>query len=226
MQDYKIPQPMLFDFYEPSTSTLELFPMVWRAAEELTSPDVQIRLAALDSLLELDAPRLSPLVAYVLATRIIDPDLELRYRVIRAIGRLLSLDTKGNVTPEPVRQHLRAYLSQMSRRGILDLLEIGEKFPSAESEVASLLNICSHAGGVLAEIVADRRAPLGMRRQAVHYIGRVGFLSAISTLERVSGRIESRLSGQKAMPFAPPSAPDEVALLPSIQTALNLLHQP
>lgn len=36
-------QPTLFDFTGSSSGTVELFPTVWSAAEELTSPDPEFR---------------------------------------------------------------------------------------------------------------------------------------------------------------------------------------
>ena len=226
MSGVSLTQPLLFDQLDTATGTVELFPAVWRAAEELSSPDAATRHDALDRLVELDAPRLSPLVAYVLVTRIIDPDIELRLRVVSILGKILSLKGEGKDTPESVRQHLKGYLSLMSHRGLLPVLEVAEKYPSSESDVAALLNACSHAGTLLADMVVDRRAPMGMRRQAVNFIGQVGFLNAIPALERLAERLETRMSGQKSMPFAPPSRSEEMTLLPAVQAALTFLRQP
>jgi hypothetical protein len=226
MSDPGLVQPMLFEFSDTATSVVELFPAVWGAVEGLTAPDVDIRHQSLDQLLEWDAPRISPLVAYVLASRIIDSDLTLRFRVVQTIGDVFSSKDINKIAPVAVRQHLRAYLSQMTRRGILCLLEVSEHFPAAESQVASMLNACPQAGSILAEIMADRRLPLTIRKQAIHYIGRVGFLDAVSALKRMEERLVSRMNGQKAMPFAPPGEPDQVSLLPAIQVALTMLREP
>ena len=57
-------------------------------------------------------------------------------------------------------------------------------------------------------------------------IGRVGFLDALSSLERLENKLETRLNGQKTMPFAPPPSLDEADLLPAIRMALNSLRIP
>ena len=104
MQDH-ISQPVLFTFTDSATGVAELFPEVWSALEELTSPVVDVRLSALDRLLAIDAPRLSPLVAYVLATRLDDPEIEVRFRVVQALGDVLAPQDSSLETPEIVRRH-------------------------------------------------------------------------------------------------------------------------
>ncbi len=219
-------QPTLFDFSDSSSGVVELFPAVWGALEELTAPDVGTRREALDRLLELDAPRLSPLVASVLSTRLVDPDLELRFRVVRALGEVLSPSDPAKSPSPAVRLHVKFNLSQMRRREVDALLQVAERYLPAESDIATLLNACSNAGTALADIVSDRKEPLATRRQAINFIGRVGFIDAIPALEKLAERLESRMNGQKAMPFAPPSELDEKSLLPAVQAALALLEMP
>jgi hypothetical protein len=220
-------QPAFIEVAETSIGVAELFPAVWNAAEGLTSPITRIRSEALDRLLELGAPRLSPLVAYLLATRLIDPDISLRYRVIQILGELLALDEQGRLAPEPVRRHLSGYLAQMRTRNIFALLEVAVSDPRAEPHISRLLNACPFAGNHLAEILADRNITLPIRQQAAYFIGRVGFLDALPTLERLAARLGTRLSGQQSMPFAPPpSGQDESELLPVVQNALRLLRFP
>jgi hypothetical protein len=224
--DINLSQPMLFDFADTATGAMELFPEIWSATQNLTSPELLTRREALDRLIVLDAPRLSPLVAYVLATRIFDPDLDFRRRVIETLGKILNTKETGKLTPEAVRTHLKGFCLQMEYRGVLQLLEVTETFPESESSVAALLNLCSHSGVVLAETMVDRKVPLTLRQQAINFIGRVGFLDAIPALERMEERLESRANGQKTMPFAPLSASDESSLLPVIQATLTLLKRP
>jgi hypothetical protein len=57
-------------------------------------------------------------------------------------------------------------------------------------------------------------------------IGRVGYLDALPALERLLARLESRLHGQQAMPFAPKSSLEEAELLPDLQLTLTLLRSP
>lgn len=219
-------QPTFFDVIETSSGLIELFPAVWSAAEGLISPDARTRITAFDRLLELGAPRLSPLISYLLATRIIEPDLPLRCRIVRALGDLLVLDEHGHQAPEAVRRYMIAYLAQMRTRPIFCLLQVAIADPSLEAHVTRLLNTCPHAGGHLAEIFSDRGASLPLRQQAVHFVGLVGFLDAIPALERLAARLEARRNGQQSMPFAPPSGPqqNESDLLPEIHKTLGLLR--
>lgn len=219
------PQPLLFDLDE-STARLELFPAVWSAAESLVSKDTGVRRDAFEQLVELQAPRYSPLVAYVIATRISDPDIPFRARIVNTLGEVLSPDVDGLPAPEHVRQTLTAYLAQMRTRHTFALLQALVEDPSLEKHVALLLNASPYAGNHLGDILSDRKVPMEVRKQAGRMIGRVGFLDALPTLERLSTRLQARLNGQSSMPFAPHSPKDELDLLPIIQTALTLLRAP
>jgi hypothetical protein len=218
-------QPTFFEVIETSTGLLELFPAVWSAAEGLTSPDVRSRNAALNRLLELGAPRLSPLISYLLTTRITDPDLSLRCRIVQILGDLLVVDERGHQAPDAVRRHMISYLAQMRTRPIFCLLQAAIADPSLEAHITRLLNTCPHAGTHMAEIFSDRGAPLHMRQQAVHFVGQVGFLEVVPALERLAVRLEARRIGQQSMPFAPPPATqDESELLPEINQTLWMLR--
>jgi hypothetical protein len=219
-------QPMLFDAADTAAGAVELFPEVWRATEGLSSPDLMVRRESLDRLIILDAARLSPLVAYVVATRIVEPDLELRHRVVEVLGKIFLPNETGKLTPPEVRIQLSAYFMLVEHHGVLRLLEVADAFPDSESQVAAILNVCSQSGAILAEVMSDRKVSLGLRRQAINFIGRVGFLDAIPALERLETRLESRINGQKPMPFAPLSIADENSLLPIVQATLTLLREP
>jgi hypothetical protein len=217
---------MLFDFSDTASGAVEFFPEVWGATELLTSPDLIERRDALDRLIVLDAPRLSPLVAYIVATRIFDTDMVIRQKAVDILGKILNPRETGKLAPPSVRLHLKAYFSQIGIRGFLNLLEVAESYPESEAKISSLLNICSQSGDFLVQVMSDRKTPFEIRRQAIVFIGRVGFLEAIPALEKFENRLESRLNGQKSMPFAPPSSPDENSLLPFIQATLTLLRAP
>jgi hypothetical protein len=221
---YNVSQPTLFDFTETTTGALELFPSVWSALEELTAPEVVLRQSALDRLIELDAHRLSPLVAYLIATRLDDPDIGLRTRVVFILGEMFTPNEDGMPTTESVRHYLMYHLSHMRTRPIYALLEVAEYDPQSISSIARLLNVSPHASKHLSDIMADRKVPIPIRCQAVYYIGQVGYLDAIPALERIASRLESRLNGQQSMTFAPPSFADEANLLPEIQNALSSLR--
>lgn len=224
--DINLSQLLLFDNTDTATGALEFFPEVWLATENLTSPDLLKRRDAIDRLIVLDAPRLSPLVAYLVATRIFDPDLEFRFKVVGVLGKILNPRETGKLAPPVVRLHLKEYCSQMGKRGYIKLLEVAEVYPEAASSIGSLLNLCSLSGEILTKIMSDRKMPFEIRRQAIIFIGRVGFLEAIPALERFESRLEARISGQKSMPFAPPSSPEGSSLLPDVQATLALLREP
>ncbi|HEX9028950.1 MAG TPA: hypothetical protein VF823_07240 [Anaerolineales bacterium] len=219
-------QPPLFELGEPSAETLELFPAVWAAAELLVSPEAPRRRSGLERLAELKAARVSPLVAYLLATRLLDPELELRGRVVRLLDTVLSADDQGRLAHPAVRQALTGWLVTMRTRPIYALLQVAESDPSLDGPVTNLLNACPFAGSQLASLLAERKTPLSIRRQAARFIAMVGYLEAVPTLERLETRLASRQEGQQAMPFLPPDPTDEVALLPAVQAALNSLRAP
>jgi hypothetical protein len=219
-----ISQPTLFSYSDTSLGTVELFPAVWSAVEELASSEASLRMAALHRLQALDAPRLSPLVAYMIATRIDDPDLPLRAQVIRIVSILLSIDESGRSAPERVQRYLIAYLNQMRMRPIYALLQAGIEFPHLDSDIARLLNSSPYAGNHLADILVDRKKSVAVRREAARYISIVGYLDALPVLERLESRLATRMNGQQYMPFAPPQVTDERELLPVVQSALAVLR--
>ena len=221
----RLPQPSLF-VLEDSTGQFELFPAVWVAIEDLTLPDAETRHKALDRLLELNAPRFSPIVTYLLATRLTDPDIKLRARIVETLGDILTPDNEGHPAPDDVRNSLILLLSQARTRQVFALLQVLSDDNTLESHAAHLINACPYASNHLLDILNDHKAPLDVRKQAAVMIGRVGFLDALSSLERLESKLETRLNGQKAMSFAPPPSLDEADLLPAVRTALNTLRTP
>lgn len=220
-------QPNLFDFPASAVGVAELFPAAWAAMELLISSSLEERLTGFDQLMELDAHRVSPLIAYVLATRLEDPDIDLRAKVVGALGGLLYQGGGSNpLTPPAVKQSIRSYLTHMRRRKVFALLQVAEYHPQTQSDVAAMFRSCSNAGKVLVDIFSDRRLSLEIRRQAIQFAGIVGFLEAVPRLERLAERLESRINGQRSIPFAPPVDPEEQSLLHVIQTALTQLNTP
>jgi len=219
-------QPTLFNYGEATNGALELFPAVWIATEALVSPELALRQQGLSQLNELGAPRLSPLVAAVLATRLTEPDLELRRQVVYTLGDILARDEVGRAAPETVRQIVVYTLSQMRQRPLFALLQVAVIDPMAAVPISRLLNACPYAGRHMADILSERKHPLAIRRMAVHFIGLVGYLEAIPSLERLLTRLEARVVGQHMMPFAPQAPIDEVDLLPEIRAALADLRAP
>jgi len=220
-------QPKLFYLPETSAGQLELFPAVWAATEGLTRPNREARRAALEELARLGAARFSPLVAYMLATRLADPEVEIRALAVGQCAELLTPTGPGETAPEAVLEVLVAYLSRMRTRQIYGLLQTLVAKPGLLKPITRLLDYSPYAGNHLADVVVSKRAPLSIRLHAVRLIGAVGYCDAIPALERMQARLEARLEGQQSMSFAPPSPGDESAkLLPEIRTALNILNAP
>jgi HEAT repeat protein len=211
---------------EESIGTVELFPEVWSALEDLTKPKLESRRNAIERLINLEAPYYSPLVTYLLATRITEGDLSLRARVVETLGNILS--PKENIIPAPqdVRTSLQHYTSGFRTRQIFALLEVSAADNSMEDHVSRLIDACPYAGRHLIDILKDRKIPIDIRRQAARMIGKVGYLDALPALEKLEGRVEARLFGQKAMSFAPHEKPNEAKLLPAIRDALRVLRAP
>jgi hypothetical protein len=215
----------LLELKETTLSRLDFLPVVWEAAAALISPELETRFSGLRRLEETNAVRHHPLVSYLLTTRIVEPDIELRTRVIKALASAFS-DGDGYTTSEAVRLYLRTCLGGMRVRQIFALLQVADFDPSVEPMVAALLSYCSFAGGHLSEILLNRQSPLTIRKRAVHFIGRIGFLDALPCLERLENRLESRLNGKRSEVDYMFDENEEVSLLPLIQDTLSLLRAP
>jgi hypothetical protein len=224
-----------------------VLPALWQSAEALTSPDVIARSEGLSLLVKSNAVRQSPLVAYLVATRLADPDIALRERIVQVLADALvisppvtpSPDAEGegdHPVPGEVQRNLINYLEGLRTRQIYAMLQVVEFDAASEPLVSSLLSYCSFAGDHLADILTDRDAPLSMRKQAAYYIGSIGYLDALPALNRLAARLESRckgrfnLNGASSNPefgeVPPPDEDDEASLLPIIQNSLQLLNAP
>ena len=220
----EVMQPTLIPPEGGTTGALELFPAVWSAAEALISLQVRQRLEGLAELQRLGAPRLLPLVAYLVATRLADPSLELRKKALVLCTSLLERDAEGQLAPEGVRQAVINYVSQMRTRPIYGLLQVVDHAPELLEHLARLFNTSPYAGRHLMDLLADRKTPLGLRQKAADLIGQVGYLEAATALERLELRLSARSSGQQSMPFAPADSASEADLLPAVRRALLLLR--
>ena len=219
-------QPNLISLELPETQALlELFPGVWMAAEQLGSQDVTRRHQALDELLRTNAPRISPLIGYLLTTRILDPDLRLRMRIVEALANVMRRDSDGKYAVDSVRSHIIAGLTYVGEIGILALLELAEKDQTLIPHISKLINFIPKAGENLKVFAGNREQKIEIRRMAIFFIGRIGYVEAIGELNRLRNRIETRHEGQKRMPFAPPAADDrEEGLLQEINKTLSALR--
>ncbi len=205
----------------PADLRADLLPEVWQAAEALAAPELETRWQGVKRLAGLDAARQYPLVAYVLATRLIEPDIALRARVVELLGAALCASDPAAPIHPGAYANLLAYLGGMRTRPIYALLQVAEFDAATEPMVAALLSYCSYAGEHMAEILANRDLLIEVRWQAAHFIGRLGFLDALPTLERLTARMELR-----NVRSLDPERLDEANLLLEMRQAIEILRAP
>jgi predicted O-linked N-acetylglucosamine transferase (SPINDLY family) len=222
----ELSQLTLFETAASSQARLELFPAVWAAADALTSPDEATRRTGLAELSRLGAARFSPLVVYVLATRLNEPDLPMRAQAARLLAQVLQPVADGKYAPDNVRLTLKQALAQMRTRQVFALLQAVEADAEVQPCVVTLLGECSYAGNHLVDIFSNRSLPMWARKLSIVMCGEVGFLTALPALERLAGRLEARQNGQQSMPFLPKDSGDKGELLPILKQAIARLRAP
>jgi len=208
---------------DPSNLDFEWSQEVWQTAEKLVSPRSGDREEALDTLVEKGAPRNSPLVAYLLATRISDPDLEVRFHMIKVLGEMLAGENSGEYIPDPVLQQLHGFLAHLNKNQILDMLEIADQYLSSEESLLRILKLCSYAGSVMSGIVNDRKLPISIRQRAIYFCGEIGFLETTSVLQRLVQLVEKRNQKQARVPLRKKTQ-EESKLYPFAIAALEKLN--
>ncbi|MCJ7717166.1 MAG: hypothetical protein MUO54_11695 [Anaerolineales bacterium] len=195
---------------------------IWQAAEGLVSPKAAEREKALDYLIDLGALVKSPLIAYLLATRLSDPDLEVRYHVVQALGSVLPGNERGIEMLDPILMQLQSYLAYINTDQVLDLLEVSEQYLSAEENLIKIFKLSSYAGNRLSGIVNDRKKPLEIRQKAIFFCGEIGYLETSTTLKILVSRIEKRNQLLTRSPFRKKEL-DENQLYPYAVAALEKL---
>lgn len=214
----------LFDYGESVSNVVELFPAVWQATECLTSPDSSVRERGLEALFELGAQKVSPLVAYMVATCLNDQEIAIRRQVTYILADLLIKDASGKPIHEEVRKVVVNYLHKLNETTIYGLLEITLIDPEVEKSVFHLLNACPYAGRHLGDILNNWKNPIQIRQKAVYFIGWVGYLEELPVLERLYSRLEARQNGQTMMSFVPPSSKSDEDILPALRVAIRQLQ--
>jgi len=213
----------LFVYGEPTANILEVLPAVWNATESLASSEPVTRHHGIDALVELGVQRVSPLVAYMVATCLNDPDIYIRRRVSYILADLIVNDPVMNQTPDNVRKTVTNYLHNMREETIFGLLEVALMDPLVEKSIYHLFNASPHAGKYLGDILSQYKYPLAIRQKAIYYVGLVGYTEALPVLERLLNRLEARLHGQYAMPFAPPSIKSDDDIMPDLRIVIHQL---
>jgi hypothetical protein len=215
----------LFIYGESVTNIVEVFPAVWKSTESLTSPDVITRQRGIDNLIEIGAQKVSPLVAYMIAICVSDPDLFIRRRVTFILADLIATTASPMQTPDEVRKVVFNYLHNMREATVYGLLEVSVADQHADEAIFHLLNACPYAGKYLGEILSDWKNPLQIRQKAIYFVGLVGYLETLPALERLFNRLEARQNGQYLMEFAPQSIKSDTDLLPYLRVAIDQLNK-
>jgi len=164
---------------------------IWIAAENLVSAMPLEREQALDFLRDKGIFKSSPLAAYLLATRTIDEDLEVRYHSIQILGELLDFeDSSGMGLTDLALKHVHGFFAQIGKDQMIRLLEVRESYLAAENALLNIFKIFSYAGDILSGIVNDRKIPASIRQVAIFLGGEAGFLELVPVFQNLIQRIE------------------------------------
>lgn len=207
-----------------SQVVLELFPEIWQIAEKISSPNLQTRQKALAELRKTKAARVSPLIAYLLATRILDPEVKFRTSVVEDVSKVMQVDDEGKHAEDAVRTQVVSTLSSLDKSGLMALVEAAVYENSQIENVITLVNYVPNAGEMLREFAADRQLDISIRMMAITLLGQVGYVAALPELERIQNRLQTRQQGQQSMPFAPAQKTSELELLPSLKRSILILR--
>jgi hypothetical protein len=211
---------------ETTPAELDGLSAVWQAAEALSSPNLEARRAGFDSLIAVRAHTRYPLIAYLIATRLADPNMKFRSHIARIVVEILDAKHPGNHVLEAARIRLADYISQMRIRSIYALLQLAESGLSTVDDIAKILNYNPYAGAHLSDILSNWQMPVSIRKRAVILIERVGYIDALPILERVASRLESRYSDKQMSLWELEKGNGEASLLPVVKRALAVLQAP
>jgi hypothetical protein len=211
----------LFVDTEPAENSAEVLLLVWSATECLASPDVLTRQHGIDAILDLKAHKVSPLVAFMLATRLGDEDIYIRRRVIYVLGEMVTWKSTISQTMDNIRMTVSHYLHNMSEATIFGLLEVAVLDPGAEQPIYNILNMCPYAGRYLGNVITEWKNPLPIRQKAIQFIGMVGYTEMLPVLQRLLDRLETRQNGQFSMSFAPHLTRSDEDIIPYLRIAIN-----
>jgi hypothetical protein len=195
------------------------FNQIWAAAELLISPELSKRKKGFERLIELDAVKQYPIIVYLLASKLSEPDFSLRSFYVRVLAGLLDESITTSDQLQSSRLILVNYLSQISTEEVISLLELAEVDPPSKDCVVQLLCLCACAGDQLKNIVINRDRPMELRMISLEIIGKVGYLEAISDFERMEKRLKNKgsLDSSNSM---------ESEFLKKLETTIQLLKAP
>jgi len=193
---------------------------LWDAAEGLLSPDSSIRDSSIDHIQKVGGFSQSPLVAYLLISRICEPDLEIRFHLIQLLGKLIDFGSQGPTFSDQAIIFAKEALDQMGKDQLIRILEVAEGYLTAEGAIGNLLKLSSYAGVGLSGIVNDRKLPVSLRQQAIYFCGEVGYLDSRTTLQNLAQRVE-KLRSRSGGDSDRKKSRDEEYLYPFVISALE-----
>ncbi len=196
---------------------------LWESAEGLISPDPHLRESSLDLLKEIEGVHRSPLIAYLLISRISEPDLEIRFHLIHLLGDLVDYDSPGRHFSDQALVFAKNALDQVDKFQLIRLLEVSDSYLTAERAISNILKLSSYAGVGLSGIVNDRKLPVSVRQQAVFYCGEVGYLSSKPTLQNLVHRVDKART-RPGYGSERKKSRDEEFLYPFVISALEKLN--
>jgi hypothetical protein len=211
----------LFVYGEPTENIADLLPVVWNATECLASADAITRQHGIDAILELGAQKVSPLVAYMIATRLADSDIYIRRRAIYILADLITWEPGDRPEVDSIRRSVTNYLRDMGEETVFRILEVAVMEAQAEKPIYHLLNACPSAGKYLGNMLTEWKNPLAIRQKAIYFVGLVGFMEVLPVLERLLDRLEARQSGQYTMSFAASSIRSDEDIMPYLRIAID-----
>jgi len=216
----------------PTRLTPRVIPAVdaWMAGEMFVSVHIEERRRGFALLFGSEAARRSALTPQLLASRVDEPDLNLRAEIIQALADYFEIRGRQYRYPADIRAAVVGHLRKFERPQILALLDLQRavreslvKF-KAES-LACVLERIPNVSVHLTRIAGERSLALGLRCAAIELIGAVGFLDALPALEGLEVRLEGRRAGQLPMTFAPTDNPDDQQLIPALKETLRALRE-
>lgn len=195
---------------------------VWETLTRLVSPDPDLRRKALEALPQLEGYPREPLLVYLLATRLTDPDLEIRLQAVRMLGGLLGREGGAGQLGRTALEYLAGYLAGLEISQYVSLLEVSAAYLAAEKPLSSILKMCSYAGKSLSGIVNDQKLPVNIRQQAVFFCGEIGFLNTAPALKALIQRVEKDRGRADKQPGGRISQDRESLYLPALAALSKL----
>lgn len=195
---------------------------LWETAEGLLSPDPNIRERSLDKLKEIEGYYQSPLIASLLVSRISEPDLEIRFHLIQFLGSLVDFDSPGQHLTNQALVYAKDALDKMEKTQLIRILEVSDRYLTAERALVNILKLSSYAGVGLSGIVNDRKLPVSLRQQAVFFCGEIGYLSSRTTLQNFVLRVD-KSRNRPGGGHESKKSRDEEFLYPFVISALDKL---